>query len=186
MSEGLPLAPNKARVFFALWPDERIQAHLQRQGRELLQRLGGKPTRAESIHLTLAFLGDVTLDRLAKAKEAAAGVWLDSFSLYLDQAGCWRHNGVGWVAPNRVPQALLGLAHDLEGRLREAGFELDDRPYSPHITLVRKARCAHLELRIEPVEWPVHDFVLVQSQLETSGSRYTVIGRWPEQGSNAV
>jgi 2'-5' RNA ligase len=181
VSEGSPLAPNRARVFFALWPDERIQAHLQRQGRELLHRLSGKLTRTESIHLTLAVLGDVTLDRLAVATEAATGVWLDSFSLCVDQAGCWRHNGVGWVAPSRVPQALLALVQGLEGRLRDAGFELDDRPYSPHITLVRKARCVSLDLRIEPVEWPVHDFVLVQSELEASGSRYTIVGRWPKE-----
>ena len=186
MSEGRSAAPSKARVFFALWPDEDIQARLLRQGCELHRRLHGKLTRQESIHLTLAFLGDVTSEGLVLANEAAAGAQFDSFALSVDRGGCWRHNNVGWVAPSSVPDALHALANSLADRLRAAGFELEDRPYSPHITLVRKAHCRPLDLRLDAVEWPVRDFVLVESQLDALGSRYTVIGRWPAHGAQSV
>ena len=183
MSEAPPSALQQARVFFALWPDAPIQARLADHAYELHRRLGGKLTRQESIHLTLVFLGDVALDQLPLLHGAAAGACFEPFSLQVEQAGCWHHNGVAWLAPRSTPDALLALVRSLEATLLRAGFQLDGRPYAPHITVLRKARCQRLDLALDPVAWPVADFVLVRSQLDAGGSRYTVIGRWPDSRS---
>ena len=145
------------------------------------KRLSGRLTRQESIHLTLVFLGDVGPDRLTSAREAAAGAPFEPFSLSIERPGCWPHNRVAWLAPRTTPQALLALVQSLEGRLGEAGFRFEARPYAPHITVLRKARCAPLDMRLEPIAWAVRHFVLVRSRLDAAGSRYSVIGRWPEQ-----
>jgi 2'-5' RNA ligase len=75
---------------------------------------------------------------------------------------------------------LLSLVASLEAALLECGFRVDERPYAAHVTVVRKARCKPIALTLTPVEWRVDGFVLVRSELNAEGPRYTVIGRWPE------
>jgi 2'-5' RNA ligase len=168
------------RVFFALWPHLGVQAQLLEHGRELHRLTGGKLTRQESIHLTLVFLGDVGVERLEDVHAAGAGVAFKPFTLSVDHAGCWNHNRVAWLAPRATPEALRALVAGLEAGLERAEFRFDARPYAPHITVIRKARCGRIDIAIAPIEWRVENFVLVRSQLDSEGSRYTVIGRWPE------
>jgi len=176
MSEA-PERPN-ARIFFALWPDAAVRADLMRQGREMHRVLGGKLTREESVHLTLVFLGDVALQRLPALQARAAAVRIEPFVLRIEQAGCWRHNNIGWVGPNQTPPALVRLAADLEEALGEEGFRFDRRPYAAHITLLRKARCAPMETSIPAIDWHIREFVLVRSELSNEGSRYSIVHRW--------
>lgn len=168
-------------MFFALWPDQSVQAQLWQHGCELHRLTGGRLTRQESIHLTLVFLGDIDVDRLEDARAAGAGAAFEPFTLSIDDAGCWNHNRVAWLAPRAAPAALLALVATLEARLQRGGFRFDARPYAPHMTVVRKARCGRFDVALAPVEWRVEDFVLVHSQLDSDGSRYTVIGHWPER-----
>lgn len=170
----------RARLFFAVWPDSAVQVELAHHGRELQRLVGGKPTRQESIHLTLAFLGDVGPDRVDDVLGVATRAAFEPFAFAVDTAGCWGHNGVAWVAPRVTPAPLLSLVASLEAALLDCGFRVDGRPYAAHITVVRKARCRPIAVTLPPVEWRVHDFVLVRSELDAEGSRYAIIGRWPE------
>jgi 2'-5' RNA ligase len=169
----------KARVFFALWPDSAVQAALYRHGQHMHRALGGKLTRADSVHLTLLFLGDVEAGRLPAVQAIGAAVRFAPFSMTVDTARCWRHNDIGWVGPSRIPGELHDLVGQLQSGASAAGFELDPRPHAAHITLLRKARCRPLDLEALEVEWQVDGFVLVRSQLHPDGSRYTVMERWP-------
>ena len=173
----------QARLFFALWPEPAVQAALAEIGRQLQRRLGGKPTRQESIHLTLAFLGDVVLERMDDVRAAAGRAAFEAFAFTVDAAGCWNHNGVAWVGPSVIPQPLLRLVGSLADALLDAGFRVDGRPYAAHVTVVRKARCKSIDLAIAPVQWRVKEFVLVRSELNAEGSRYNVIGRWPRSNT---
>lgn len=141
--------------------------------------VGGRRTRDDSIHLTLAFVGDVDSLRLAELLVPPAELSITRFTLTLDCRGCWPRNGIGWMAPSRVPDPLRKLAAELEAWLRDAGFELDVRPFNPHVTLVRKAQCMPLTDSTPSIEWQVEDFVLVRSTMAPEGSRYETIGRWP-------
>ena len=51
------------RLFFALWPPEDLSRALADGAEALARRFGGKPARRETIHLTLAFLGEVDAAR---------------------------------------------------------------------------------------------------------------------------
>jgi 2'-5' RNA ligase len=164
-------------MFFALWPGADVRRSLTRQGLKMQRLLGGKLTREESVHLTLVFLGDVGLERLPALQARAAAVRFEPFVLRLEQAGCWRHNGIGWVGPNETPAALVRLVAGLEDALEGEGFRFDRRPYAAHITLLRKARCAPMDPGMPAIDWPVRDFVLVRSELNDEGSRYTIVER---------
>lgn len=167
-----------ARMFFALWPGDTVRRSLSACSEALYRQVGGKPTRAESVHLTLVFLGDVPAARTGSLQAVGAGAAFEPFTMHLDEVGCWKHNQIAWAAPSRVPPALTELVQALESGLDAEGFRFDRRPHTPHVTLLRKAHCVALK-RAEPVEWPVSHFVLVRSELHSDGSRYRVIGRWP-------
>lgn len=167
------------RVFFALWPGAQVRASLAQAGRHMHDALHGRLTRADSIHLTLAFLGDVDNEVMPRLLDPPSGIAPEPFDLTLDEWGCWTHNNIGWVAPSRVPAPLGELAANLAGWLRGAGLSLEQRPFKPHVTLVRKAHCARMEQAMLPIAWQVSDFVLVRSQRLPQQSRYEVLGSWP-------
>jgi 2'-5' RNA ligase len=175
-------APAKLRLFFALWPPAELQAWLAGVARGLQAELGGKATRQDSIHLTLVFLGEVNAQRLHNVVAAADSVPCAPFTLTLDIAGCWAHNRIAWVGPASTPHPLAETVQALQLRVRALGFAIDERPYAPHITLVRKASRARRTAPLsETAQWSVDHFVLVSSQLDAKGSRYSPIGRWPRR-----
>jgi RNA 2',3'-cyclic 3'-phosphodiesterase len=172
------------RVFFALWPDTAAASRLHALARQLHARLGGRLMREDTLHATLAFIGDIAPERMADLRVAADAVRAPAFRLAFDVAACWRHNHIVYLGMRRIPEALHGLQSDLAARLREAGFPLEARAFSPHITLLRKAECSGMCVErenpaTEPVAWSVRDFVLVKSSISANGSRYVQIGRWP-------
>jgi 2'-5' RNA ligase len=140
---------------------------------------GGRATRAESIHLTLAFLGATDPARLAELREVAGGVQTRPFALVLDQAGYWKHNRIAWAGASAVPPALDGLVSSLRGALGDARFPFDPKPFVPHVTLVRNARPGFATPQFAPIVWGVEEFVLVESATQPRGSAYAIAGRWP-------
>ena len=144
--------------------------------------VSGRRTRDDIIHLTLAFVGDVDSVRLPELLAPPAVSTVARFTLTLDCWGCWARNGIAWVGPSRVPDPLRELAAGMEAWLLDAGFEMDVRPFNPHVTLIRKAQCAPLPGSPPRIQWKVEDFVLVQSTPAPDGSRYETIGRWPLAG----
>ena len=177
--------PQRLRVFYALWPDRSVNGALAEVARHMHRAVSGRRTRDDSIHLTLAFVGDVDSVRLPELLAPPAVLTVARFTLTLDCWGCWPRNGVAWVAPSSVPDALRELAAGMEAWLRDAGFEMDVRPFNPHVTLIRKAQCAPLPGSMPGIQWKVEDFVLVQSKPAPDGSRYETIGRWPLLGSDS-
>ncbi|MEO8630704.1 MAG: RNA 2',3'-cyclic phosphodiesterase [Betaproteobacteria bacterium] len=168
-----------SRVFFALWPERAIHARLAHHAQSLHSRLGGQITEETSIHLTLVFVGNIMQAALESLCMGAAAVEFAPFTVSIERAGCWSHNQIAWLAPSTVPMPLLSLVSQLQTIVRAAGIELDRHDYAPHLTVVRKAKCARFDPTVEAIAWPVEDFVLVRSQRGQRGSRYEVIGRWP-------
>jgi 2'-5' RNA ligase len=171
-------ASDRRRVFFALWPRPAVAASLAASAQMAHALCGGRIMRQDTLHLTLAFIGDVPAVRIDGLLEAASRVTGDAFSLSLDRLGCWRHNRIVWAGASEPPPQLIALVGQLNERLADAGFPLEARDFAAHLTLLRKARCVALPA-FETIAWPVAEFVLAESQLAASGAAYTLIGRWP-------
>ncbi len=171
-------AERPLRLFFALWPDNAARAALARSSLAIQRVAGGRATRADSIHLTLAFLGDCDPARLGELSVAAAGVPIRPFELVFDGAGFWKHNRIAWAGAKEPPQALETLVGGLRGALADARFAFDQKPFVPHITLVRKVRADCAMPALEPIHWQVRDFVLARSVMRPAGSDYLVVARW--------
>jgi 2'-5' RNA ligase len=150
--------------------------------------------KRDTLHLTLAFLGEVDAagfdracaiaDEVAPGGAVAAGTG-EAGVLRIDRLAWWKHNRIVWAGCDAVPATLAALADDLAARLREAGFALDSRRFAAHVTLLRNAACAGPLAPIAAFDWPLRDFVLVQSQLDTLGARYEIVRRWPLPGPSA-
>lgn len=175
-------AQDQARVFFALWPDGRVRGELDQVAGRLHRLRGGRRTRAETIHLTLLFVGNVPRTILPVLQASAADIRLPAFELVFDQVHCWRHNRIAFLTTSQTPPTLLDLVTGLECRLDRLGIPFDRRPYVPHVTLVRHADCRPDGPSIQPIGWPVREFVLVESTLEAQGPWYQVLNRYPLMG----
>lgn len=172
------------RLFFALWPNETERAALAAWQPPLRQLCGGRAMRAETVHATLVFLGDVAEHRLEALHLAAQEVKCGSFELKLTQARYWGHNHIVYAAPEDVPPQLDELAIALECNLRKHRFHFDLRPYKPHVTLLRHAQWSDAPLPAMPaVRWQFNEFVLVLSSSDEQGARYEVLARFPLEGA---
>ncbi|MHB1590722.1 MAG: RNA 2',3'-cyclic phosphodiesterase [Sulfuricella sp.] len=171
--------PATTRLFFALWPGAAASAWLAEAGERLHGVCGGRRTRTETIHLTLAFLGEVEPERIDDLLGLAGEIRALAFGLNLTRFGWWPHNRIVWAAPDATPVELMLLVDALRERLLGAGFRFDTKPFVPHVTLLRKANCKNNPLPSGEVEWRAEDFVLVRSVPDEGGAAYEVLGRWP-------
>ena len=168
------------RLFFALWPPAETARALAGWAAEVRQGSGGRASAEDTIHLTLAFLGEADPVR---AREAARAVGGSRFQLPIDAAKYWKHNRIVWAGPSQMPAELQALVRRLHDALKQGGFVLEDRPFAAHISLIRKANPPMPIPPLPSVAWPADEFVLVRSVATPSGSRYEPVERFPLHGN---
>ena len=123
------------RLFVAIrLPDEirRALASIQPGESE-----GIRLVRKDLLHLTLQFIGEADVKAVASA---LAQVKLpEKVTLKISETGAFRGRRgmtVLWAGVEPSP-GLLELQESVAGRLRAAGFVVDEREYRPHLTLAR-------------------------------------------------
>lgn len=166
------------RLFFACWPDPSTRAAMAAAGREAIPT-GGRPVPAQALHVTLVFLGQVAEPALPAVLRAAEGLAAARFEIVFDRLEHWRKPRVLVALPTVIPGAATRLAQELAGRLEDAGFGLEARPWRPHVTLARKVAHADPGPGLAPVPWPVTGISLVESRSGRTGVRYEVRRQWP-------
>ena len=167
--------PVRRRVFFAVWPGETTRQALLRTTRTAIRRSGGRGTPPGNLHITLAFLGPLTEADLAKVV-GVTPIPSRDFTIRFDKLGFWPRSRVLWLRASATPAELVQLERNLWDALVAVGFRQERRPYSPHVTLARKARS--VEMDISPVLWPVSGYALVESRPGARHSVYEVLRIW--------
>ena len=158
-----------------------------------LVSLGGdlKPVERENIHLTLKFLGDVSVTKLEEIKSALAQVTFPPFSLEIKGAGAFpnlKRMNVIWVGVGEGWSQVELIFEQTEKLLHQLGFSCETRPFSPHITVARvksgrkrdeiAAFLGHLtDERFGT--FPVRSVRLKQSVLSPSGPKYSTLYEVP-------
>ncbi|GHO95868.1 hypothetical protein KSF_059160 [Reticulibacter mediterranei] len=131
------------RTFIALEMNEVQQHHLAEVIRRMSARLPGvRWVNPAGIHLTLAFLGELTDEQLGGVKHAVESAARQSkpFSYRLSRLGSFgspRQPRVIWMGIDEPTGALSHLHRVLNHELDRRGFEVNKRPFSPHLTLAR-------------------------------------------------
>lgn len=167
-------------MFFAVWPTAEVVEALTPLAHEIASG-EGRAQASENFHLTLAFLGDVTLDRLDDLRSigAAAARAVAPFRLALDYTGSFKQTGIVWLGASKPSPGIRTLAGGLRDALGAQGFSVDRHAFQPHVTLVRKCRHQVRLMLGEPILWPIDRLVLNASEPGRSAPRYREIISWP-------
>lgn len=166
------------RLFFALWPDDRVRRQLDAAA-EAVSRRSGRRMKVDKLHMTLVFLGNTTAQQRDCLCAAADAILAEPFSLVLDTFGHFRRARVAWVAPSDTPPPLVALHQAINRTLPGCDREPESRPFRAHVTLARKAPRRVVPTDIGPIEWPVRAFCLVESVSDAEGALYRVLRTWP-------
>jgi 2'-5' RNA ligase len=177
------------RLFIAINLPQEIRSDLWQAAAPL--RAASYPIRwvaADSIHLTLKFLGEAGPEREA---EIIAGVERSvegtrTFALPIGEFGAFPSPSrarVVWAGCEGVPPLEL-LQDRLEREMEGLGFPIEGRAFHPHLTLGRVKRHAKagdlsgLDEQLEQLEYgaefDVKSVDVMQSTLSRSGARYEV------------
>jgi 2'-5' RNA ligase len=143
-----------------------------------------------NVHITLKFLGNIpadTVDGLARGlAEALRGS--RSFEIVLAGTGTFPHGRrsprVVWIGMEDGGDRLAEIAGAVEEACFRLGFEKEDRPFRPHLTIGRVRRdSGNLErlaervaqVEFKPLKLEVNQVNLVRSKLSPRGPAYTVL-----------
>lgn len=157
-----------------------------------LQRTNDEPRwmPPESWHVTLQFLGsakpaqyDCLLGSLPKISCSPLVVRLGDLDFF-ERAGIFH------VAVQRTPE-LVSLQQRVVAATSRCGFEAEERPYSPHITLARNRGRGPGIRNLKPrvgaapkfTPFTAQEFLLYESFPNSTGSRYEVRARFPLRSS---
>ena len=172
---------HQTHFFFAVRIPEAAKFIMKDHCQKLTESIPfGRWVHYEDLHITLAFLGFAPLEKLQNAvknvKESLNAV--NAFQLKINRLGIF-----GRVDSPRVFWADTEESTELQlvwkkvfSACAEAGFQLETRPFRPHITIARKwvgdepfhEGLLHKweELQPEPLVFEALDVVLYQTHLQ--------------------
>jgi RNA 2',3'-cyclic 3'-phosphodiesterase len=145
-------------------------------------------TEKENIHITLAFLGDTEELMIAKVKDMLKSTCPteQSFSILLRGAGVFKGFSdprVLWAGIENSDK-LVSLQGAIRGGLRKSGISVEERQFTPHLTLGRirsimnKEKLRSIIESYSGKEWQtvsVNEVTLYESILMQTGAVYRPI-----------
>ena len=99
-----------------------------------------KLVKAENIHITLKFLGDITPTMKEKISEELKMIHFSPFELEFRDVGVFpRLNRINvvWIGIKKGITELIDIYSQIESRLNKIGFHPETRGLRPHITVAR-------------------------------------------------
>ena len=148
--------------------------------------------RPEGIHLTIKFLGDIPAAMVARVLEALPPVAARFSPIGLSISGLGvfpnpRRPRVLWAGVKGDLEALAALQLAVDEAVGKLGLPMEDRPFSPHLTLGRVRRdvpdgqlrkigqAADGELP-GTASWTADTLNLMRTDLDPGGSRHYLVG----------
>lgn len=137
------------RAFIAIDLPEDILERIEDVSHQLQSQLRRYPIKwvpVGNIHLTLKFLGDVSENNLRLIEDMLAGEVGEHspFEFGVGRLGAFpdmKRPRVVWVGVE-APEELLALQRGIESAMQRLGYQREQRPFQPHLTLARVARKA--------------------------------------------
>jgi 2'-5' RNA ligase len=162
-------------------------------GRLSGQTSGIRWVKPEGIHITLKFLGEITVSKVSAVKAQLGGIGgvADPFDLRISGSGCFpnrRQPRVIWLGLEHDPAHSLFKLHSwMDEQLEDLGFSREKRRFSPHLTLGRiknlenpESLYAYLDQNPFPEKsFAVGEIFFKQSLLKPSGAVYKTLAGFP-------
>lgn len=182
----------RTRLFVALDLPEPVRLGIATWGREALADPALRPTKLESLHITLAFLGWTAEKEIPRLTEIVESSGAPAPSIELaDPVPRPGHGRPRLFALPADSPATIGLQADLQEELVAARlYEPEKRPFWPHVTVARVRREERGSKRPAVVSKPpgalpkelLRPFdgvrlTLYRSQLQPQGAQYTPLAQ---------
>ncbi len=187
----------KKRVFFALEFKDELKGKLkiiQNQIRPLSKR--GNFTRPENFHLTLRFIGEVDIPEAETLKKVMLDLAAQTspFQLELGTVGTFprQTKHIVWVGLRGQLSELNKLYRNLSSKLCSVNYHLEEKRYSPHITLGREMileeswALVRDKVVVSPYSWEVTGITLLESTRINGGLAYAPLVKADFDGVNKV
>ena len=155
------------RLFIAVYFPDGIKAAVAKIRDQLkMSASQGRFSADGNLHLTLVFIGECDEEQAAAIMKVLDGTVFAPFTLSFGTVGCFEREGGGtWWLGLKRSGALSALQAELSARLRQSGFALESREYTPHITLGREVRMRN---GYKPPEVPAAEFSVKSVELMKS------------------
>ena len=183
------------RTFIALELNNTLQDHLAGVIRQVARALPSvRWVNPAGIHLTLAFLAELTDEQLAAAEDAtsAAARQCVCFPYQLSRLGIFgspKQPRVIWMGISEPSGTLQHVYQVLNAELLKRSLTVDPRPFAPHFTLARLKAPLPLEEQSQlrnllvgnqqgistSQRFSAEQLVVMKSELLSTGSRYSVL-----------
>jgi RNA 2',3'-cyclic 3'-phosphodiesterase len=176
------------RAFVGVFPPQDVRQALFRAARDLPTSRDFRLVGQEKIHLTLKFLGDVAEEDLDPIKKALQPISEDHDPFEVSTSGFGafpseKKARILWTGIEQGSEHLRTVAEEVEKLLAPAGFERENRPYVPHLTLGRaRARRTKLETSVTSppsLRFTVRGIDLVKSTPGKNGVTYSILATYP-------
>lgn len=187
-----------------LSPDQQeLLGELNRHGDRLTAAWGCRLrwVRPAKLHMTWLFLGSVNPELISEIHARLGGIAgrHRSIEVAYDRIEFWpdaRRPRQLVMTPAAVPESVGSLAVSIRSELKEFTAKPEDRPFRPHLTLLRfdrgsfAARAAGARARLSLPEWletsgflplvqGMSEIALVESHLGKGADEYEVLERFP-------
>lgn len=168
------------RLFFALTLPDALQHSIVQWRADNFPPETGRPIAAANLHLTLAFLGEVSHAKAQVLQQQAGRISQSGFNVTLDDIGHWPGSGVIWLGCKHPPRGLLQLAQLLRSQAARSGCYQAPLPFHPHVSLFRGAiRPVAIPARTPNENFQVDHFSLYESIYARGRTRYNMVQSWP-------
>jgi 2'-5' RNA ligase len=186
------MSSTNIRCFIAIRLPHNVQEHISAYIKDLKKLSHDiRWTKAENIHLTIKFLGEIPADRVDAVQKALypVGHQFSQFSLIVSRAGCFpgkKNPRVFWLGMEQGKENPLFAIHEwIEDQLIKLDFEKEKRRFSPHLTIGRLRARRPVDFSavfnffenqpFGPIRFAVENIFLMQSYLKSSGAEYQII-----------
>ena len=126
-----------------------------------------KLVKPQNIHVTMRFLGNITLHMVDSIHEEMKQVFITPFDIELSGLGVFpspRYARIVWAGIRKGSDELVSVFDQLEPRLRSLGFKRDSKGFSPHLTIARVRTGRHKAELVKCVEELVdYEFGIIQA-----------------------
>jgi len=178
----------KIRTFVAFDIPDAVTASIHEiQNTLKAKRLKVRWVRADNLHLTLKFLGAVSVDRMEAINQALelAAEKIPPLDLFARGLGVFpgvRRPRVIWVGINGDVETLMALQQAIDRHLASIGFAREKRSFKAHLTIGRVKGAINAKQLLEAIQlyqdyrserFQVQRIELIRSDLKPQGPEYT-------------
>lgn len=142
----------------------------------------GVLTQREQLHMTLIFLGEVPPQQVPVIVTCMEKISLEAFTLTFNHLGTFRQQqgALLWLGISPQP-TCISMQKELAAAIRNKGYTLENRKFTPHVTIARKviwnkaSQSAEKSIKVIEYTASVKKICLYQSSFIHGRLEYSVI-----------